>query len=198
VRNAAPLGQMQGAEARIVNVVATADLRQPLSLMRVSELKYVEYDQAKYRGRVAYFKSPGMEGKVTIFSTGKLISVGTRSVQRAERELEAAVSYLLENGLTKKVRVVVRVRNMVVSLDTGHLIDIEGLYSRIPNLVYEPEQFPAAIWRPASVPGTTVLVYSNGKLIIAGLVQTDGIDMIIGELEHSSSASRLPSNSQDC
>jgi len=179
---------LRRARAEVVNVVATADLKQPIDLMRVSELENIIYDQSKYQGRVAYFKSPHMEGKVTIFSTGKLISIGTRSVQKAEKELEAAVTHLVENGLAKRVKVVVRVRNMVVSLDTGHAIDIEGLYSRIPSLVYEPEQFPAAIWRPASVPGATVLLYSNGKLIILGLVQIDRIGRIMEELEHSSAS----------
>lgn len=168
-----------------MNVVATADLGQPVNLMKVSELETIEYDQTKYQGRAAYFKSPSMEGKVTIFGSGKLISVGTRSVERAKKELEETVIFLAKNGLIKKTKIAVSVRNIVMSLDIGHPIDIEQLYLNMPNFVYEPEQFPGAIWRPSSIQNGTVLVYSNGKLIIASLVSTEAISSIVEELEHS-------------
>lgn len=179
-------GQMQRVRGEVVNVVVTADLGQPVNLMKVSELECFEYDQSKYQGKAAYFKSPSMEGKVTVFGTGKLISVGTRSAEKAEKELKETVAFLAKNGLVREIKMAVSVRNIVMSLDIGHSIDIEGLYPNMPNFVYEPEQFPDAIWRPASVPGATVLLYSNGKLIVLGPVQTERIGRIVEELEHSS------------
>jgi TATA-box binding protein (TBP) (component of TFIID and TFIIIB) len=55
----------------IVNVVVTTDLKQPVDLEKLTEPKEVAYDPRKYNGKVAYFKSEKMQGKVTIFfSTG--------------------------------------------------------------------------------------------------------------------------------
>jgi len=44
------------------------------------------YDLGKYGGGVAYLKASGMNGKVTVFSSGRLISVGTRSPEAELRK----------------------------------------------------------------------------------------------------------------
>jgi TATA-box binding protein (TBP) (component of TFIID and TFIIIB) len=67
----------------IVNVVATADLNQEVDLFELANLKEIVYDSEIYGGRVAYFKLSDMEGKVSIFSSGKMISVGTKSDKTA-------------------------------------------------------------------------------------------------------------------
>jgi len=74
-------------ELEIVNVVSTADLKQSVNLNEISKLGHVIFDQEIYGGRVAYLKKPEMHGKVTIFSSGKLISVGTKSPEQAEEDL---------------------------------------------------------------------------------------------------------------
>ena len=74
----------------IVNVVATADLQQQVSLTEISRLPHTIHDQEIYGGRVAYLKTPEMHGKVTIFPSGKLISVGTRSPQQAQEDIQTS------------------------------------------------------------------------------------------------------------
>ena len=63
-------------------MVATGDLTQQVSLEDISRLPYTIHDQEIYGGRVAYLKTPEMHGKVSIFPSGKLISVGTRAPRR--------------------------------------------------------------------------------------------------------------------
>ena len=63
----------------IVNVVATADLAQRVDIQEIAEIPYTIHDSEIYGGRVTYLKTPQMYGKVTIFPSGKLISVGTKS-----------------------------------------------------------------------------------------------------------------------
>jgi TATA-box binding protein (TBP) (component of TFIID and TFIIIB) len=70
----------------------------------------------------------------------------------------------------------------VVSVDLGRPLDLEALYSRMPRFIYEPDQFPAAIWRPESDPRSTVLVFSNGKLVITGKVDVETVHEIEREL----------------
>jgi len=76
-------------EISIVNVVATAALDRRVYLESLRELfpREVVHDVEIYGGRAAYFKSEGMQGKVTIFSSGKMICVGTKSVESAKQEL---------------------------------------------------------------------------------------------------------------
>jgi len=68
----------------IVNVVATASLdrRVDLESLRESFPHKVVHDLEIYGGRTAYFKSKKMQGKVSIFSSGKMISVGTKSQKK--------------------------------------------------------------------------------------------------------------------
>ena len=131
---------------KIVNLVMTADLKQGVELVKIGELPYISYDPAKYNGRVAYLTLPGMSGKVTIFQSGKLISVGTRSGARARRDLTLAVKYLASKQIIKPVSLEQKIRNIVAVVDLGESLDIEALYSHIGSIVYEPEVFPAAIF----------------------------------------------------
>ena len=82
------------AKPTIVNVVATSTLGQTVDLAEISEIPHTIFDQEIYGGRVAYLKKPGMSGKVTIFPSGKLISVGTRSLEEAEADLQETVDTL--------------------------------------------------------------------------------------------------------
>lgn len=54
-------------KAAIVNVVATASVEQPVDLAELERFKEIFHDSSVYGGRVAYFKTPEMNGKVSIF-----------------------------------------------------------------------------------------------------------------------------------
>lgn len=92
---------------KIVNLVATAVLDRSIDLGTLNKLfpQEVIHDPAIYGGRVAYFKSKDMQGKVTIFWSGKLISVGTQTVEAARKELKSVARALmaeLKTNLTDK------------------------------------------------------------------------------------------------
>ena len=71
--------------SNVVNVVMTADLKQHVDLQKVGQLVYGMYDQNIYPA--AYIKIPGMSGKVTVFHSGKLISVGAKTESQAIKDL---------------------------------------------------------------------------------------------------------------
>lgn len=151
---------------RIVNLVATADLGQRVDLVRFSELEHVLFDKEIYGGRVAYLKAPGMHGKVNVFFSGKLISVGSCSEDDAQHDLFFTRDMLVENGLVEQVDVEVIVRNIVATTESDHPLDLEAL-SYEANALYEPEQFPAVIYK-ITEPKTTFLIFNSGKIVISG------------------------------
>lgn len=69
----------------IVNVVATAALCQTLDFYKLREHKEISHDSDVYGGRVAYYKTLSMVGRVSLFPSGKMISVGTKSENKAAR-----------------------------------------------------------------------------------------------------------------
>lgn len=74
----------------IVNIVATANQNQTVDLYDLERFREIRHDPETYGGRAAYFKNPFMKGRVSIFTSGKMISVGTKNEKEAVRELDLA------------------------------------------------------------------------------------------------------------
>ena len=150
----------------IVNLVATSDLRQALSLPEVAKMRYTIYDQEIYGGRVVYLKTPKMQGKTSIFPSGKLISVGTRSPEGAQSDLQYTADYLFKHGLIPEIKVNAQTRNIVAMITLENLPSLEEMTDTI-GAMYEPEQFPGAILRSEET-NATYLIFQSGKIIISG------------------------------
>ena len=125
------------------------------------------YDTAIYR--CAYLKDHKTRGKVSIFSTGKMISVGSKSFDDAKRDLKYASRRLAKLGLISPTRIKVKLQNIVATGDIGQKMDIERLSLKLPNIIYEPEQFPGAIYYAKELEGASILIFASGKVVIAGL-----------------------------
>lgn len=153
----------------IVNVVATAEINQKVDLVKVGNHHAGLYNEHTYRGRVAYIKSLRMKGKVAVFSNGKLISVGSKSEKEAKSDIFEACAVLAECGIRIPQSLEVSVQNIVATGELRKTIEIEKLGSRLPNVLYEPEQFPGAVYYPAELEGASVLIFVSGKVVFAGL-----------------------------
>lgn len=159
---------------KIVNLVATVDLGQKVDLVRLSELEYVLFDHEVYGGRVAYIKAPEMHGKVSVFFSGKMISVGSCSEDEAQHDLTLTKDMLVQNGLIEQVDVEVIVRNIVATTVSDHTVDLEAL-SYEASALYEPEQFPAVIYKILE-PKTTFLIFNSGKIVIIGAKSVEHLE----------------------
>jgi transcription initiation factor TFIID TATA-box-binding protein len=151
---------------QIVNVVATADIKQHLDLHTISKLPNSIHDPEIYGGRVAYLKTPEMRGKVTLFPSGKLISIGTKSIEQAQLELSFVSKLLSDANLIKPIEVKANLRNIVALLTLSDIILLEDLVD-ISGIIYEPDQFPGAILKGEQY-NATYLIFQSGKIVISG------------------------------
>ncbi|MGB9023193.1 MAG: hypothetical protein WCC94_07140 [Candidatus Bathyarchaeia archaeon] len=119
-------------------MVATAGLGQFIELEKLTTAKGFLYDQAIYR--CAYLKDSKTCGKVSIFSTGKMISTGARSFEAAKHDLSYAMKRLARLRLISPTEMNPRLQNIVATGDIGHMVDIERLSLKLPDIIYEPEQ----------------------------------------------------------
>jgi len=147
-------------------VVATAELDQSVDVEGVGGLEGAVYDPKTRRGRAAHVKTPRLCGKITIFLSGKLISVGTKSPEEALKDLGMTVEILATSGFIEPTKVSAKVRNIVAVLNLGFSIDLERLADR-EGSIYEPEQFPALMMKNTS-PRATFLIFASGKVVIVG------------------------------
>lgn len=153
----------------IVNVVATANLQQNVDFELIRQYPEIFHDSDVYSGRVAYFKEKRMEGKVSIFHSGKMISVGTKTEEEAHKELQMAANYLAEKGALKKVDIDSKIQNIVVVGNAHCLINLEKFSELEPKIIYEPEQFAGAIIRFQEPFKASILLFASGKFVITGL-----------------------------
>lgn len=173
---------MTMVKTEIVNVVATASLNQQIDFEELRKYKEIFHDSEVYGGRVAYFKTKKMQGKVSIFNTGKMISVGTKSETQAFQELAMTMNFLAEKSITKPVELKPQTRNIVATADFEKSVNLEKL-PETSKAIYEPEQFPGAILRFEEPFKTSILVFASGKTVITGLTSSDQIKPTIQKLE---------------
>jgi transcription initiation factor TFIID TATA-box-binding protein len=160
-------------KVEIVNVVATATIGESVRLDELADLPFITYNPSRYF--CAYFKDESMEAKVSIFTSGKMIAVGAKNEQSAKRDLQHVIQVLSKLGIVKRSKPRVTVRNIVVTVELDTPVHLEELQDLIPGLVYEPEQFPGAIFRPVNS-DATVLIFGSGKLVVAGIKSEASID----------------------
>jgi transcription initiation factor TFIID TATA-box-binding protein len=61
----------------------------------------------------------------------------------------------------------INVENVVASADLHQNIDLESIVRAFPAVEYKPDQFPGLVYR-LKKPSAATLVFSTGKLIVAG------------------------------
>jgi transcription initiation factor TFIID TATA-box-binding protein len=166
----------------IVNVIVTAALNQEQDFEELRKYREIFHDSDVYGGRVAYFKIPQMIGKISIFPSGKMISVGTKSESQALKELELAQAFLVEKRFAENIKLQPKTQNLVAVVDFEKSINLEEL-TQNSKAIYEPEQFPGAIIRISDPFKASILVFASGKAVITGLTSSLQLEPVLEQLE---------------
>lgn len=166
---------------RVSNIICTADLSQEVPIGKFVNFPWGIYDQNCYGGRCGYIKPSGMNGKVTIFRTGKMISLGAKSISDAQKQLIWAKSLLVQANLIGDVKLTPSVRNIVASLDVEHSLDPIKICKNIAGCLYEPEIFSGIILRYLG--SITYLIFASGKIIIPGAKSIEELNTASFEIQ---------------
>jgi len=163
-------------------VISTADLKQHVEIARLNGYDWGRFDIVdNYNGRVGYVKDKSMQGRTTVFLSGKLISTGARSLKKSKEQLYKTKTLLLQAGFIKNVRLQPQIRNIVVTFDIKRSIDFHNIVNK-KTVIYEPEQFPGLIYK--SYVGPTCLIFSTGKIVIVGSKSEEQIEETIEDLKY--------------
>jgi len=150
----------------IVNIVVLAIMDQKLDLLKIQEkFPDVEYHPKKFPG--ICFRLKNFNTVTLIFSTGKMICVGSKTEEIAEESVKTIIQLLRSKKFKIKNEPIITVQNIVSSINLGGKIDLEKTARSLPRSMYEPEQFPGVFHRMIH-PKTVVQVFSTGKLICTG------------------------------
>jgi len=153
-------------DVKIQNVVASATLDQKINLLDIIKaFRNVEYRPKQFPGLVFRLKRP--KTATLIFGSGKMVCTGAKSEKQARSAVMKVVRELKTGGIIILGKPKIVIQNIVSSANLYGKIDIETAADVMDNVMYEPEQFPGAIYRMTE-PKVVLLVFASGKLVITG------------------------------
>jgi len=166
--------------------VATAALGTKIDLIAIMKnFRNVEYRPKSFPGLVFRLKRP--KTATLIFRNGKMVCTGAKSEKLARRAVRNVVKELKKSGfIINKVPDVV-IQNMVATAHLGGNVDLEAAADILDNIMYEPEQFPGAVYR-MDEPKVVILIFTTGNIVITGarseeqvMIAADKIRAILNE-----------------
>jgi len=165
---------------QIQNVVAVASLNQKIDLPPILKVfKNVEYRPKKFPGLVFRLKRP--KTATLIFGSGKMVCTGAKSEKQARSAVRKVVRELKKAGIIILGKPVITIQNMVASADVGGDVDLEMASEVLDDIMYEPEQFPGAVYR-MDEPKVVILIFSTGKLVITGAKREEQVHEAVDRL----------------
>ena len=152
----------------VVNMVASASLDQMLDLYSLAVgIPNIEYEPEQFPGAILKIKEPKVS--MLLFKNGKIICSGASNEKQIEQGIRKANKMIHEVQPDIKVKrnVPFEIVNFVATASLDMNLDLFEVAMNLPNVEYEPEQFPGAILR-LDEPKLTFLLFKNGKMICAG------------------------------
>ena len=154
------------SQVKIQNVVAAATLRQRINLNDIVKVFVnANYAPNRFPGLVFRLKRP--KTATLIFRTGKMVCTGTKSEKEAFSAVRKVVRELKGAGFIIPGEPKISIQNIVATADIGGSVELEATADVLDNVLYEPEQFPGAIYRMED-PKVVELIFASGKLVITG------------------------------
>ncbi len=168
-------------QIKIQNVVASVVLNQTFDLFSiVKAFPHVEYRPEQFPGLCFRLKNP--KTATLIFSSGKMVCTGAKSVKLARKAVNKVVKELKSNGIVVLGKPEITIQNIVASANLGGEVDLEKAVYLLNRIMYEPEQFPGAVYR-MNDPKVVILIFSTGKLVITGAKREEDVPRAVNKLQ---------------
>jgi transcription initiation factor TFIID TATA-box-binding protein len=157
----------------IQNIVASAALNQTINLeLIVEKFPHAEYNPRVFPGLVFRLKKP--KTATLIFKTGKMVCTGAKSEKEAIHAVNKVTRELKNHGIPIVNKPIITIQNIVASAALGGEIDLESVVYKLTRVMYEPEQFPGAVYR-MDEPKVVFLIFSAGKLVCVGAKKEEDV-----------------------
>ncbi|MCH8520124.1 MAG: TATA-box-binding protein [Nanoarchaeota archaeon] len=171
----------QNANTKIVNIVISTSLEHKIPLERlIMDLPNTEYNPEQFPGLIMKIREP--KASFLIFSSGKVVCTGTKSLEEVDLALEKLIEYMAKVDVTITVKPQVRVENVVASSDIDMKLDLNEIAIKLTNVEYEPEQFPGLVFKINDETSATFLIFGNGKIVCTGTKSDKDVHIAIRNL----------------
>lgn len=169
---------------KIVNVVVSVTLQHKLDLKAiVKAFPFVKYRRKQFPGAVFRLRKP--KAVTLLFGTGKMVCVGAKSEKEAKKTVKKVIKELKRGGILMTGKPDITIQNIAANADLGRTIDLvefcESEKRGGGRVIYEPEQFPAIIYR-MNEPKAVILIFASGKLVCTGTKKEQEVYIAINKL----------------
>ena len=172
---------MTNPNTKIVNIVISTSLEHKVPLERlIMDLPNTEYNPEQFPGLIMKIREP--RASFLIFSSGKVVCTGTKSLDEVELALERLVEYMKKVDVNVEIKPKIRVENVVASSDIDMKLDLNEIAVKLTNVEYEPEQFPGLVYKINDETGATFLIFGNGKIVCTGTKSDKDVHVAIKNL----------------
>lgn len=179
---------------KVVNVVASASLGQRINLNAVTEaFSNARFPSERFPGVV--FRTRRPRTSTLIFSSGNIICTGGKSEAEARKAVQVVIRELSKERIIIPKETEVKINNIVVSGKLMRKVDLD-LLSQLHGAMYEPEQFPALIYR-LDKPRVAFLIFPSGKVVCAGSKSESEVEQAFRSLTQRLKALTFGANSEE-
>ena len=161
--------------SKIQNVVVSANIFATLPLEKLAVvLDNSDYTPETFPGLIYKVEDENLSFKKAsflLFSSGRVICAGTKSIKDSKAAVEHVVKDLKEVGIEINKKPQITVQNMVASGSVGGKLNLNEIVFLFENTEYEPEQFPGLVYKLKGedvLQNITFLLFGTGKIVIAG------------------------------
>ena len=173
------------ADFEIANVVGMITYQQELELSALAEtfeerdeISSVTYEPAENHWLQTRFAPD--DTYVPFYRSGKCSIVGATSPEHFDEMVER-VNTLMQELLEFEYEPTAEIKNIVATAELDEIPSLEAiaLGLGLEQTEYEPEQFPALIYRGGD---SVLLVFSSGKVVCTGLTDLEQISSAIEDV----------------
>ena len=151
---------------KIENIVASASIGKDIVLNDVKNaLEGVSFNREQFPGLVFKLKDP--KTAALIFSSGKLVCTGAKSIDDSKIAINKTVDLMREVDSEIPMEFDIKIQNIVASANLQSTLNLEQVALELEDTEYEPEQFPGLVYR-LSDPKVVLLLFGSGKVVCTG------------------------------
>jgi len=156
------------ADMKITNIVATATIGTDLNLEKIAHsVSDARYDKGRFPGLILQTDDP--KTTFLLFKNGKVVIIGARSKDELPVAVQKLCAKLKKSGFNVSYKSDIAIKNIVATADLMMEINLMelSLALGLENVEYEPEQFPAMVYR-LEEHLAVFLIFNSGKLVCLG------------------------------
>jgi len=158
--------KLTDVDIKIENIVASASIGKDIELTEVSKaLEGVDFNREQFPGLVFKLKEP--KTAALIFSSGKLVCTGAKSIEDSKLAIKKTVDMMRTIDKDIPHEFEIKIQNIVASANLEATLNLEAVALELENTEYEPEQFPGLVYRLKD-PKVVLLLFGSGKVVCTG------------------------------